>query len=103
MFLKSLRDNLPSLHPEFFFTDREKDQIHAIQEAYHMDPSLCLWHMKRVMKVKIALVRTAKEVLLTEEAERKLLQLFEGHCNSHMYFDPGVDKSELLKRAFREL
>ena len=63
-FFQRLRahERLQCLHPAFFFSDKDVGQLEAIQSAFNITPSLCLWHMFRAIKKKIAALRKDGEI-----------------------------------------
>lgn len=103
LFLQSLRRTLPSLSPSFFFSDKDKGQMHGIRVAFRMHPSLCIWHMKRAIKKKIASMRTGKLIQLSDRDEQHLFRLIDSHYNSHQYLDPSLNKDRLHSVAVREI
>ena len=61
-FFRKLRESekLNALQPTFFFSDKDTAQLKAIEKAFAVKPSLCLWHMKRAIKQKIGSLRKEK-------------------------------------------
>lgn len=101
-FLTHLKNKLQNLNPCFTFTDKETAQIKSLKTVFHVDPSLCLWHMKRSLKMKLKELKKNKLSQLNEQSENALFNLIDTH-----YFRSTVafnsSDSDLKTIALREL
>lgn len=100
---KQIYCRLPKFRPEFFFSDKDSGQLDAVKRVYRIDPSLCLWHLKRAVKQKIASLRKDKKSALSEEKEKELLELVTLHFNRHPFFDKNFSIVFSEERAKEEL
>lgn len=85
-FLESVKLALPFFNPKFFFTDKDHGQMNAIRRI-GVQPSLCLWHMKKSVKKKIqSLRKSGKDI--DSVLEDKVLRTMTDHYNMHPYIVP---------------
>lgn len=85
-FLESVKLALPLFNPKFFFTDKDHGQMNAIRRM-GIEPSLCLWHMKKSVKKKIQSLRKSGEHV-DSATEETVLKLMTDHYNMHPYIVP---------------
>ncbi len=102
-FLKSIQNNLPLFEPKFFFTDKDKGQMNAICSAFKMQPSFCVWHMKRVIMFKIRDLKNSSSANLTDDEEKKILDLLTKHYNMHAYLFPGRNMDSIWEIAVADI
>lgn len=88
-FFAAVQSTLPRFSPKFFLTDKDHGQMNAIR-GMGLQPSLCLWHMKRSIKKKIQLERKSGITIQTAD-ETKLLSLMTTHFNMHPHIVPFSD------------
>lgn len=101
-FLQHIRNKFPRLRPHFFFTDKEQAQIHSISRVFNIQPSLCLWHLKRAIKRKISEERRKETCRLEAMEESELLNLIAIHYFRSTVCLSGTDL-ELHKLALEEI
>jgi hypothetical protein len=69
-FFQEMKDR--GFNPTFFFTDKDQAEINAIEAIWPSDgPSivrLCLWHLKRAIKLKLSKPKTAILPIYNEQA-----------------------------------
>lgn len=102
--MKELYSSLPGFKPMFFFSDKDSAQLKAIKDVYGLNPSLCLWHMKRAIKQKLGALRKEKKSNLSLEDEATLNSLLTDHFNRHPFFDKNLkDVPSCMITAANEL
>ena len=95
-FLKAVRRELRSFNPHFFFTDKDFGQIAAISSVYKIQPTICLWHMKRAIKRKVDLLRSEGVESITQDQKARILDVITEHFNSHPFFSSSSQTIESL-------
>ena len=75
-FLTALKQSLPNFNPLFFFTDKEKGQMHAIRASFGLPPSLCYWDMKRAIRRRVAKFRADKHLEFSKIPEKILSRFY---------------------------
>lgn len=73
------------LRPTFFFTDKDSSQMKTIRSVFHLNPTLCLWYIKR------AAIKRIKELKkecpgITETTQKDVLNLMTKHYGKYPYF-----------------
>lgn len=89
-------------HRRFFFTDKEAAQINAIANVFRINASLCMWHMMRAVKKKLAECRKQNLSSLTMTDETKLMSLMHTHYSRSTVLFDRTD-NELRALALAEL
>ena len=74
-----MKNSIPSLKSSFFFTDKETIQKGTIEDVFSVKPTLCLYHMKQLIKRNIGESRRANKTAVANESEKKLMQLIDTH------------------------
>lgn len=83
---------LPTLNPDFYFSDKEIFQIHAKQRLYHEDASLCLWYCRRATEKKNS--KVSKKVYKQDViSEFLLLGFFDMHYFRSVLLNGGCSES----------
>lgn len=100
---KAMHRTLDSFRPLFFFSDKDSGQLDAIKRLYGINPSLCLWHLKRAIKQKISGLRKEKKSVLSKEKEQALMDLITLHFNRHPFFDKHFSMLFAKEKAKDEL
>ena len=85
-FLTHIRNHMESLRPKFFFNDTGMGQIHAIKNSYNITPSICKWHMKRVVRTKVLSLQRGGKARLNDAEYLKLQTLLTSHYCLHPIF-----------------
>lgn len=101
-FLQNLSVRLPTFRPPFFFTNVDKIQITAVQNSFHIQPSLCFWHVKHEIEKKLKEASQKGQTSLSSDAQGRLISLMVTHCFRSTLF-LGHTGSELYERAKLEL
>lgn len=94
-FLSAYRKHRQHVKPSFFFTDKEPAQIAAIINVFKINPSLCLWHVKRAIKRKIVDAKKKNLSSLSEEDEVHILKLIGKH-----YFEDTVTTGKSCEEVY---
>ena len=95
-FLEATRREVEHFKPTFFFTDKNLGQISAISSVYGVNPSICLWHMKRSIKRKLGELHDQGVEISTKEQRSRILNLVTHHFNNHPFFCTEAETIESL-------
>ena len=85
-FLLGIRLYVPELKPKFFFTDKDVRQISGIVTSLGINPSICLWHMKRAVRTKFWSLRKERKCTLSYRQFMLLQPLITEHYCLHPKF-----------------
>ena len=95
-FLQAIWTELPRFRPIFFFTDKDVGQIYAISSVFQIAPSICLWHMKRAVKRKLAELQSTGVEESTNSQRNRILDLMSEHFNIHPFLSTSPETMESL-------
>lgn len=101
-FLNAVKQKLLELRPEFFFMDKEVAHINAIKTIFHIDPSLCLWNLKRAIKRRVADLRKGVYVFRNGNNEIILLKIVDAHFFRSPVFS-GKNSQDLRSDELQEI
>lgn len=95
-FSKRLHCANPSFRLFSFFTDNDVGQMEAIQSVLDIPPTLCVWHIKRAINLKISAFRKVDPLFIDDTTETHSLQNVSTLYNMHsvLCFGPSVSSIE---------
>ena len=107
-FLQAVRFAILDLRPTFFFSDKDKGQLWAMQAAHDMSPSICLWRILKSVSDKMReLMKQSKKSkgdkdkgggsdTITDDHIAKIRELIIKHYDTHPFFSrPGMSRRSL--------